>query len=86
MREFLGCQVGGEARTALDGFDAERLVRTTAEERRKDYEKQLLRELWEQSRTGEGTNQQQKRIADRYVRPGTLRLSKAAGGRLRIDF
>jgi hypothetical protein len=47
----------------------------SAEEMRSEYEKAVLRDMWESSRTGRGPNQQQKIIADRYVRPGTLRLT-----------
>lgn len=48
---------------------------TTAEEVRSDIQKYVLREMWESSRTGLGPNQQQKIIADRWIRPGTLRLT-----------
>ena len=48
---------------------------TTAEEMRAEYEKAVLRDMWESSRTGQGPNQQQKIIADRYVRPGVLRIT-----------
>jgi hypothetical protein len=47
----------------------------TAEEMRADIEKQVLRRIWEAACTGKGPNRQQKIIADRFVRPGTLRLS-----------
>jgi hypothetical protein len=47
----------------------------TAEDMRSDIEKYVLREMWESSRTGQGPNQQQKIIADRFVRPGTLRFT-----------
>ena len=47
----------------------------TAEEMRSDIEKFVLRDMWEASRTGKGPNQAQRIIADRFVRPGTLRLT-----------
>jgi len=47
----------------------------TAEEVRSDIEKYVLRDMWEASRTGKGPNQQQKVIADRFIRPGLLRLT-----------
>lgn len=47
----------------------------TAEEMREEIGKYVLRDVWESSRTGKGPNQQQKVIADRYVRPGTLRFA-----------
>jgi len=47
----------------------------TADEVRSEIEKFVLRDMWEASRTGKGPNQQQKIIADRFVRPGTLRLT-----------
>jgi len=47
----------------------------TAEEFRDEVEKQVLREKWEDSRTGKGPNQAQAIIADRFVRPGELRLT-----------
>ena len=47
----------------------------TAEEMRGELEKQVYRDMWEDSRTGKGPNQEQKVIADRFVRPGTLRLT-----------
>ena len=47
----------------------------TAEETRSDIEKYVLRDMWEASRTGKGPNPQQKIVADRFIRPGTLRLT-----------
>jgi len=47
----------------------------TAEEFRDEVEKQVLREKWEDSRTGKGPNEAQAIIADRFVRPGALRLT-----------
>jgi hypothetical protein len=35
----------------------------------------VQRDMWEDSRTGKGPNQQQMIIADRFVRPGMLRLT-----------
>jgi hypothetical protein len=42
---------------------------------RTQIEKQVYRDFWESMRTGSGPNQQQKFIADRYIRPGILRLT-----------
>ncbi|MBK7642196.1 MAG: hypothetical protein IPJ19_03975 [Planctomycetes bacterium] len=47
----------------------------TAEDVRRDLEKRVLRRYWEESCTGKGPNQQGKIVADRFVRPGILRLS-----------
>jgi len=47
----------------------------TAESMRTDLGKQVLRDIWEASRIGKGPNQQQHVIADRFIRPGTLRLT-----------
>jgi hypothetical protein len=50
---------------------------TTAEEMREQTRRSVLRQVWEESRTGKGPNQQQRVIADRYVRPGLLRMRYA---------
>ena len=47
----------------------------TAEEMREQTRRTVLREVWEDSRTGKGPNQNQRVIADRYVRPGYIRMN-----------
>jgi hypothetical protein len=47
----------------------------TADGFRAQIEKQVYRDFWESMRTGNGPNQQQKFVADRYIRPGILRLT-----------
>lgn len=47
----------------------------TAEEMREENRREVLRQEWEESRTGKGMNSQQKVIADRFIRPGYLRLT-----------
>ncbi len=65
-----------DARGGTDQYNAYLAqIGQTAAEMRSEIEKYVLRDMWEASRTGRGPNQQQKIIADRYVRPGTLRLT-----------
>jgi hypothetical protein len=65
-----------ESRGGVDKYNAYLAsIGQTAEGMRIELGKQVLRDIWEASRIGKGPNQQQKVIADRFIRPGTLRLT-----------
>jgi hypothetical protein len=65
-----------ESRGGVDQYAAYlNSIGQTAESMRTEFGKQVLRDIWEASRIGKGPNQQQHVIADRFIRPGTLRLT-----------